>query len=762
MIKNIQRLNQFGIFQEHTNANVKDFGKYNLFYGWNGSGKSTLSGVFRCIENKAKPNKFPSSEFTITIDGGASITQSNIFESSLNVYTFNHDFIDENISWNGVVKSILLVDKAKIEDRKKLEELKKAQKIDSEAHSKETEEINKLNSSVSKFGTDSARHIKTSLQSIDTTDRYYLNYDKRKFEAFIDANLEATKTDTPLLDEDKIIELTNAAKPDQKNSIAFAQQTISQDNFTEAKERLDDLLKTSVVSKTIQRLVDHGDIKSWVETGLELHKRHSADRCEFCGNTITEERVKQLEALFNDDYKAFQDRLVKADDWLSSQYVQAPTLPAVNDFYEEFKKEYSEACTALEEATTNLNKEISAWHTALKEKTGNLLETDLPVEAINESSIKAFNGAMAVISATVDKHNYKSGNFKEETGKAKKQLELHYATTEVKTFGYHDRKKEVIDRTDQNSELNKIITKRSTEILALENSLSNEGLGADQFNESLHKFLGRSDLTLRFNQVKKGYEILRNNSDSVDGNLSEGEKTAIAFVYFITKLKENDNDIEETIIVVDDPISSFDSNHLFHAYSFMKMNCEKAKQLFVLTHNFTFFKLIRDWITRKNNKDNQNVANLYVVKANNAQPRSAAFEDAEAALTLYGSEYHYIFSRLSSLMDQQTLDTDDHFLAANLSRKLLEAFLSFKFPKSRGNFANLFNVAVAASQNPEDESKEKIRKFINQYSHNDLIETNEDFVENLIGESGIVISDIFAWIKELDEGHFNEMLDAVA
>lgn len=136
--------------------------------------------------------------------------------------------------------------------------------------------------------------------------------------------------------------------------------------------------------------------------------------------------------------------------------------------------------------------------------------------------------------------------------------------------------------------------------------------------------------------------------------------------------------------------------------------------------------------------------------------------NAEKALTLYGSEYHYIFSRLSLLMNQQTLDTDDHFLAANLSRKLLEAFLSFKFPKSRGNFANLFNVAVAATQNPEDESKEKIRKFINEYSHNDLIETNEDFVENLIGESSAVISDIFDWIKELYEGHSNEMLDTVS
>ncbi|MEO3864041.1 AAA family ATPase [Rheinheimera fenheensis] len=761
-IKSIQKLKQFGIFQDHTNSNAKDFGKYNLFYGWNGSGKSTLSGLFRCIENKVTSSKFPSSEFSVSVDSGTPITQANVANSELNIYTFNHDFIDENISWNSTVKSILLVDKEKIEEREKLERLKKEQEVDSKAHGIEAEAIKKLDSAVSKFETDSARHMKTSLQSIDTTDSYYLNYDKRKFGKFIEDHLEESNSDDSLLDDQQIVELTNAAKPDQKSAITFNQQTINQEIFTKAKERLDDLLKTSVVSQTIQRLVEHGDIKYWVETGLDLHKRHDTNQCEYCGNTITEERTKQLEAHFNDDYKAFQTRLEGANGWLAGQYIQPPILPATSDFYDEFKSGYGEACTALEKAITALNGEIAVWHTVLKEKTANPLETGLTVEVISESSVKAFNDAMTDIGAAVDKHNHKSGNFKEETDKAKKRLELHYATTEVKSFGYHEKKKEVVDRTAANEALKTTINTRNTEIRTLEDSLSNEGLGADQFNESLHKFLGRSELTLRFNPVKKGYEILRNDSEKVDGNLSEGEKTAIAFVYFIIKLKENDNNIEDTIVVVDDPISSFDSNHLFHAYSFMKVNCEKAKQLFVLTHNFTFFKLVRDWISRKNKPDNQNIANFYVVKANNGVPRSSTYTNAEPALTLYNSEYHYIFSRLNSLKNQQTLETDDHFLAANLSRKLLESFLSFKFPKNRGNFANLFNTAVSASQNPEDEGKEKIRKFINEYSHNDLIETNEDFVESLIGEGVSVISDIFDWINELDEKHYQEMMEVVS
>lgn len=761
-IKNIQKLKQFGIFQDHTNSNAKDFGKYNLFYGWNGSGKSTLSGLFRCIENKATSSKFPSSEFSVSLDSGTLITQANVANSGLKIYTFNHEFIDENISWNSIVKSILLVDKEKIEEREKLEKLKKEQEVDGKAHGIEAEAIKKLDSAVSKFGTDSARHMKTSLQSIDTTDSYYLNYDKRKFGKFIEDHLEESKSDGSLLDDQKIVELTNAAKPDQKSPITFNQQAIYQEIFTKAKERLDDLLKTSVVSQTIQRLVEHGDIKSWVETGLDLHKRNDTNQCEFCGNIIKEERTKQLEAHFNDDYKAFQTRLEGADGWLAGQYIQSQILPAKSDFYDEFKSWYGEACTALEKAIIALNEEITVWHTVLKEKIANPLETGLTVEVISESSVKAFNDAMTAIGAAVDKHNHKSGNFKEETDKAKKQLELHYATTEVKSFGYHDKKKKVVDRTAANGTLKTTINTRSTEIRELEDSLSNEGVGADQFNESLHKFLGRSELTIRFNPVKKGYEILRNNSEQVDGNLSEGEKTAIAFVYFITKLKENDNNIEDTIVVVDDPISSFDSNHLFHAYSFMKVSCEKAKQLFVLTHNFTFFKLVRDWISRKNKRDNQDIANFYVVKANNEVPRTSTYTDAEPALTLYNSEYHYIFSRLNSLKNQQALETDDHFLAANLSRKLLESFLSFKFPKNRGNFANLFNTAVSASQNPKDEGKEKIRKFINEYSHNDLIETNDDFVENLFGEGFSVISDIFDWINELDEKHYQEMMEVVS
>ena len=762
MIKNISELKKFGIFQNHTSVSPDgDFGKYNLFFGWNGSGKSTLSDVFRCMENKAVTSRYANSEFTVNICNGNTINQSNIAESSQNVYTFNRDFIDENISWDSIVKSILLVDKEKIEERIKLEKLKEQQLKDNTTHEREVQKIEKNVNAISKFGTISARHIKSSLRAINTKDSYFLNYDKTKFNKFIEKNIDAIKSNEGLLDEEQIKKLTDAAKPDQKPSIAFNPKTIDSEKLIKEIDYLNNLLRTSVISQTIDRLIEQGEIKDWVETGIDIHKQHNSTRCEFCGNTITEERKEELEAHFNDDYKEFTGRIEKAFERASELKFQSPGLPHFSDFYGEFTSEYDKSCNSLVEAIDAFNGKISALQEVFAEKIKNPLNTELSINTISDSLIDAVNEAIRDISKIVDTHNHKSEHFKEEVEIAKKQLELHYATILINEFEFYDKNQKVTDRTEKNKAFKISIEATKDEIGEIEDSLFNEKFGADQFNKSLKKFLGRSDLTLQFNQEEKGYEILRNDSKLADGHLSEGEKTAIAFVYFITKLKENDNNIEETIVVIDDPISSFDSNHLFCAYDFLKMHCENAKQLFVLTHNFTFFKLVRHWILLKNRFDKEHPSKLYEVKANNQIPRNSTFVIAGKTLERYNSQYHYIFSKLYAFKDQDGIENDDHFLAANLARSLLEAFLSFKFPKDRGNFTNLFNYAVSASKNSEDGSKGRILKFINEYSHYDLIEMTDDFGESQMGECVSVVSAIFEWIEELDEKHYQEMIKVI-
>lgn len=767
LIKNIEKLNEFGIFRDYNSAGVRDFGKYNLFYGWNGAGKSTLSTVFRCLERRIGPVKFPLAKFTISLDNGTTITQANIHQAGLNIYTFNQDFVEENISWNNIAKSILLVDKEKIAERKKLEELKKQQEVALEIFNKEIQEIQKLEDAMSKFGTSSARHIKTSLQSIDTTDNYFLNYDKRKFENLIGSALDVSNLDKTILADEEVIGLTNAAKPIHKNPIFISLQNIDSSVYEKAKLRLTELLQTSIVSQTIQRLAEHSDIKAWVEAGIALHKHHDAVDCEFCGNPITKDRIVQLESHFNDEYKGFQDRLTKAREWLAGQYIQPDQLPSASDFYDEFKEEYLNASTKLASAIENLNKEIETWQSVLAIKIENPLLTSFAVESISDQGLGLFKQGSAAIAAIVEKHNHKSSNFKEETTKAKKRLELHYAATEVKDFDFQKKKAAISSRKIANGTVGVAIQSRKNEIRNLEDSLSNESLGADQFNECLHKFLGRAEITLRFNAEKKGYEIIRNAFDEVNGKLSEGEKTAIAFVYFIIKLGENANKIEDTIVVVDDPVSSFDSDHLFHAYSFLRNNCTAAKQVFIFTHNFTYFKLVRDWFDginknrkRKKPPKDEN-AFFYTIEASASLPRESKIRNADASLSNYNSEYHYIFSKLYNYSNKASLSRDEAFLTANLARKLLESFFSFKFPKHRSDISQLMDRGLQGCKITDEGTKEKIYRFINKYSHSVVIEINEDSAENLAGESHNVVSDIFKWLKEVDEIHYNEMIEIV-
>ncbi|UXZ47899.1 AAA family ATPase [Pseudomonas soli] len=120
-----------------------------------------------------------------------------------------------------------------------------------------------------------------------------------------------------------------------------------------------------------------------------------------------------------------------------------------------------------------------------------------------------------------------------------------------------------------------------------------------------------------------------------------------------------------------------------------------------------------------------------------------------------------MFGRLYNYKEQAQIDRDEAFLTANLARKILEAFFSFKYPLHKGDMANLFQQGLNGCILTTPQTKEKIYRFINKYSHNAMIEIGEDSPENLVGESHNVIADIFTWMKEVDSTHYEQMVSAL-
>lgn len=768
MITKIKKLKNFGIFRDYNGDSIQTFGKFNLIYGWNGSGKSTLSKLFESLEKRRNLQAAADTncEFSVTLGDETTITEKTITQSSAAVRTFNAGFIRENIDWDNSVKSILLVAKEKIDDRKQLETLKNQQEADLKSIEKSNGDASKATADLQKFLTDSAKRTKSSLQIIGTEDSHYLNYNRTKLESFIAANTEAIRDPSSILQDDELLALVVAAKPVSKPQILSITSKLDAAKLNDAQSRLQALLKQTATSIVLSRLKENPDIQAWVQTGLNIHNDHKSENCEFCGAKLTQSRIDEINAHFSDEYRQFQGRLVSAEQWLNQQVLDVGDLSQGDQLYEEMQAAFAAARAALSDHVTSINGGITHWQELLQEKIADQFRTDFTVPAIDSTACIGFDTALAQMNELIARHNKKTEDFAKETGAIKRKIELHYAAMEVKAFGYFAKVQKRDAFSKQATEVQSKTNARQREIVKLEASLSNEVLGAEEFNKHLHNFLGRSDLCLRFNPQLLGYEINRGSEQRHAKDLSEGEKTAIAFVYFITKLSEGDNDIAKLIIAVDDPISSFDSNHLFHAYSYLRHHCTPALQLFVLTHNFNFFKLVRDWLEGMNanrkRKSPPKPANsfFYTIESNTTNPRKSAIKDAPKSLHGYSSEYHYIFGRLYDYKEQAQIDRDEAFLTANLARKILEAFFSFKYPLHRGDMAGLFQQGLTGCTLTTPQTKEKIYRFINKYSHNALIEIGEDSPENLVGESHNVIADIFTWMKEVDCTHYEQMVSA--
>ena len=280
--------------------------------------------------------------------------------------------------------------------------------------------------------------------------------------------------------------------------------------------------------------------------------------------------------------------------------------------------------------------------------------------------------------------------------------------------------------------------------------LSDEKFGEKEFNEKLHHFLGRDDLTLS-HQDDGSYLIKRPDGSTADNKtLSEGEKTAIGLVYFLTKLRENGNRIEDTIVVLDDPISSFDSDHLFHANYFIEQECIDAKQLMIFTHSFKFFTLLKAWIETKKNQ-----FGMFLIKPIvSSGQRRGNIQRCNSVLQHFDSEYHWLFNEVYEFVQNPKIDYINIHTISNISRQLLESFLSFKYGRKK--------LEKCFDEIKDFKDLNKVRKFVNHYSHKiDFGDSTKGFNENLLSEPEQVIPLVLDLIKHVDNTHYTSMINRI-
>ncbi len=739
MITKINKIKDFGIFKNFNGSILPEFKTCNLIYGWNYSGKTTLSRVFRCLEKGRLHDDYLSATFELE---NATTKYDHTFLLKPNIRVFNSDFIKENLKWDAEnIEPIFLLGEENIELQEALkqneEKLVKTEKELVEIKDLRQNKQDTLNTTL----TNKAREA-TNLLSLGRT------FDRDRLKQLIEMvkdNVANYMLEQPEFDKYKAKAILNEQKP----HIGGITTTIA--DLADLKLSVEKILHRQAVSDNkIQKLLENKPISDWVETGKALHEGKTD--CQFCGNILPTDLLTKLNEHFSKDYDLLKSDIdIKLKSLNESKIKFTSPLPTETAFYTDIQSEFRTKKPLLEKEITSFNNKILSLIKDLERKREKPFDK-LEVTAFTDNKTE-LETALANFNVVISFNDKRTTDFTTEKNVAIEKIKQHFAA-EV-TENYLAVQTELTDEQTVIGTKANSIEKTNQAIKAIKTQLNETVKGAEKINDYLKIFFGKDDVQIATTADKK-FKLLR--GDEIAKNLSEGEKTAISFAYFTAKLEEQNNQIADTIIYIDDPVSSLDSNHLFNIYSFIKNTFSefkfnpavnkkqhqiKCKQLFISTHNFDFHNLIFDWFK----KDKKTF--LIVERHKNSHKDESIIKENNELLTVFNSEYGYLFSLLYNFQ-KNPVDTNNFlYHLPNITRRFVETFLNFKYltpTKIEESIDKLITDPIEC---------ERARKFMHYYSHSLTTDKFMKFTD--LSECKAVIDIVIKSVGNIDPIHLKSL-----
>ncbi len=732
-----------------------EFGRFNLIYGWNGSGKTTLSNLFRSLEKK-QPLTEGKVEFQIdgTACSGTTLATSHNVPQ---VRVFNQDYREDSVfAATQELKPIFYLGRDSVKKQKQIEGLNEAKAEEQKTLDAKTTAKHKAIKALNEVCISEGKTIRELLSS--SGDNWYNNYDKAYFKK---ACIRIGKL-TPMPEG-----LAQGKKELLKKQIletpkdAIKPITFTEVDFTALREKLQRLLRRTVMSQVIEELSNDSSLGDWVREGLILHtgERHT-DNCRFCASPLPAGRIAKLQGHFNNEFNHFLSEIqsTSTEVALAKESFATLRLPAKTAFYEHLYAEYVKAADEFSVFVKSADAFLAKLSDALAAKKSKPFESIALTPPMEETLfLESGPNALKTIADIIDRHNAETTNFAEMIRDARSGLEdgLVLETLpefKTKTQAIEDLEKDI-------GKLSASVEEIGRQVAALESEIIEHVRPAEELTAELRNYLGRDEL--KFESIGNAYRITRNGV--VADNLSEGERTAIALLYFLKSLRDKGFNLNTDVVVIDDPVSSLDANSLFCAFGYLKEKTRDAAQLFLLTHNFALFRQIKNWFNHLPHQRSKDVtkrpARFYMVEARSSGgKRRAAIKLLDRLLHEYESEYHYLFNRVHEKagITGQEGSLEDFYAMPNIARRVLESFLSFRYPALAGKLEQqLERVTFDAAK------KGRILRFVHTYSHDGKISEPEHDL-SILAETPEILKDLIELLRAEDPKHCREMEKLVA
>lgn len=574
---------------------LDDLRKLNFIFGTNGTGKTTISRLLR--DN----TKFPDCEL-VWID--------NI---PINALVYNADFVEENFREDSDIQGVFTLGK---EEGDEAEQLKKA--IEESRIAKESAEKAKY----SLDGDDKKAGLKTRKEKsvktfIDLCWKEKDNFPKLRdgFQGSLNSKEAFKKTVLEKYNDRSKARIFEQSDLESEAASLFGERPVELSDFppidlSAVKSVEDDVIfGTPVLGSAdtyLSSMISKLDNADWVRGGVHFHQL-SDDHCPFCQQQTDEVFKDALKNLFDETYEQAMNTIKECGqkyraeiEEIESLILRMPEFPTNIVDTQKFKDQLNSLVLCLK---LNLEKIREKWKEPSKK-----IEFYKSEEAANE-----IQNLSKLISKKVIIHNKLVGDFKTKTEELKNKVwrffiekikaSIENFLSEQSIFDYEIAEAEKVIK-DENEKL-EVKGRTIQEISARGTSIKPTMLAINGLLEGF----GFNSFKLAMTADEDGYQIERENGDLAYSSLSEGERTFIAFLYFyhlVMGANKPEEVVATRIIVIDDPVSSLDSDVLFVISSLLKKLFKTVckddgsiKQMFVLTHNAYFHRNITNNLSYK-------------------------------------------------------------------------------------------------------------------------------------------------------------------
>lgn len=795
MIKRIN-INNVGLFKNFQwNAAIRsnpgnnpvELKKENIFYGRNYSGKTTLSRIIRALETKEISSKYLNPEFEIILFDNSRIDQSNFHENILNVRCFNEDFIKENLNFiinpdseikpfailgeNSEIEAQIEVIKNELGDNNENSKTLKYKELAdlSELVGVQNAELDRLKRTLETQLTNKATVGTESIkqQHLKFGD---INYNKTKLQHEINKILSPVFTSIDESNESTNLEqIKEVEKINVSQSINFA--NVYERELSEITLALEQPL---LDNNKIAELLANSSLNEWVKKGYDLHSEDRNCSCKFCGNPIQASRWNELDNHFDEESKKLEDTLNVFKFKLIAEIDAITNIKLANKdfFYISFHDELTECSNAFNSQILNYKADLEFLLSKIDER---LLSIHSPIayDYTITFSQEDFSAIIGLYNDIRNRNNVYSTELSGKISEAKKELRLLEIKRFVETIQYSTQLQNIASKVTENTnketerkEVDDYIKLKEKEIIELSRQLNNEEEGVRKVNGYLQNYFGHQNLELQAieeevdSDKKIRFNIVRNGE--IAYHLSEGECSIISFCYFMAKLDDIHTAGQKPIILIDDPISSLDSNHIFYIYSLINNELfvkKRFEQIFISTHNLEFFKYLK--MLKFSKIDRQTQSEYFLV---NRFENKCTISLMPSYLKDYVTEFNYLFHQIykcakHDVVSDSNLDIFYNF--GNNLRKFLEVYLFYKYPSklnsSDGNSSNNKRLIKFFGEN---QTVLLIERITNEFSH--LEENSGRSTQPIdVPEMKTVAEFILSSIEQKDEEQYKALLESI-